>query len=45
MLHGVEVVKVDDFKYQGSTAQSNRQCTSEEEGAVEWVEMSVKSDL
>lgn len=38
-------VKVDEFKYQRSTAQSNRQCTSEEEGAVEWVDMSAKSDL
>lgn len=28
-VQGIEVVKVDEFKYLGSTIQSNGQCTKE----------------
>lgn len=28
-LQGVEIVKVDEFKYLGSTIQINKQCTGE----------------
>lgn len=41
-LLGIEVVRVDNFKYLGSTIQSKRQYTRGEEesvGRVEWVEM------
>ena len=48
-LQGAEVVKVDEFKYLGSTVQSNRDCGSEcrkrGAGRVEWVEKSSRSDL
>lgn len=30
-MQGVEIVKVDEFKYSGSTIQSNRQCIIGEE--------------
>lgn len=43
-----EVVKVDQFKYQGSTNQSNivHKLYSEESiGKVAWVDMSVGDDL
>ena len=43
-----EVAKVDDFKYPGSTVQSNGECGREVKksaGRMEWVEKNVSSDL
>lgn len=46
-IQGVEVAKVDEFKYLGLNVQSNkeygRKVTSA--GRVEWLEKSVRSDL
>ncbi|KAF7654742.1 hypothetical protein LDENG_00065310 [Lucifuga dentata] len=45
-MQGVELAKVDEFKYLGSTVQSNGKCGEEEkcrQGGV--VEKGVRSDL
>ena len=46
-LQGGEIKKVDDFKYSGSTAQSNGECAKEEACAsrLEWVKKSVRCDV
>ena len=48
-MQGEEVAKVEDFKYLGSTVQSNgecgRACEEESTGRMEWVEKNVRSDL
>ncbi len=47
-LQGADVVKVNEFKYLGSVAQSNGECGREVKnsaGRVEWVEKSARSDL
>lgn len=45
--HGVEIVKVDELKYLGSTIQSNVNRRAEEESAdrVVWVEISFRGNL
>lgn len=46
-MQGAKVVKINWFKYLGSTIHNNRQCTrGEEESAarVEWVEPTVRHD-
>ena len=44
-----DVAKVEDFKYLGSTVQSNGECGREvkkrAKGRVEWLEKNVRSDL
>ena len=47
LLQGVEVSKVKEFRYLGSTVQCNGGCGSEEEGAswLKLLEESVRSDM
>ena len=49
-MQGEEMAKVEDFKYLGSTVQSNGECGREVKkisstGRMEWVEKNVRSDL
>ncbi|KAI5093469.1 hypothetical protein C0J45_16607 [Silurus meridionalis] len=48
-LQGEELEKVEEFRYLGSTVQSNGECVRESDeksaGRVEWVEKSDRSDL
>ena len=47
-MQGEEVAKVEDFKYLGSTVQSNEECGREVKYStfrMEWLEKNVRSDL
>ena len=44
-MQGEEVAKVEDFKYLGSTVQSNGRSEEESTGRMEWLENNIRSDM